>query len=63
MRVSPGMWLQAEDVARGIDGNSGQVLVVPGWRYRVLHAIVKLLPHRVAMGLMARNSRKVRPLD
>ena len=65
MRVSPGMWLQAEDVARaGIDGNErGQVLVVPGWRYRVLHAIVKLLPHRVAMGLMARNSRKVRPLD
>lgn len=65
MRVSPGMWLQAEDVARaGIDGNErGQVLVVPGWRYRLLHAIVKLLPHRVAMGMMARNSRKVRPLD
>ena len=41
----------------------GVELVVPGWRYRVLHAIVKLLPHRVAMGLMARNSRKVRPLD
>lgn len=64
MRVSPTMWLQATDVARaGIDGNErGQVLVVPGWRYRLLHEIVKLLPHRLAMGLMARNSRKVRPL-
>ena len=30
--------------------------------YRVLHAIVKLLPHRLALGMMARNSRKVRPL-
>lgn len=65
MRVSPTMWLDAADVARaGIDGNErGDVLVVPGWRYRLLHAIVKLLPHRLALGLMARNSRKVRPLD
>lgn len=65
MRVSPTMWLQATEVARaGIDGNErGDVLVVPGWRYRVLHAIVKLLPHRLALGMMARNSRKVRPLD
>ena len=64
MRVSPTMWLQAADVARaGIEGNErGEVLVVPGWRYRLLHAIVKLLPHRVAMGLMAKNSRRVRPL-
>lgn len=65
MRVSPSMWLQAADVARaGIDGNErGDVLVVPGWRYRLLHAIVKLMPHRLALGMMARNSRKVRPLD
>nr|WP_298133977.1 SDR family NAD(P)-dependent oxidoreductase [uncultured Pseudoxanthomonas sp.] len=64
MRVSPTMWLQAADVARaGIEGNErGEVLVVPGWRYRLLHTIVKLLPHRVAMGLMAKNSRRVRPL-
>lgn len=65
MRVSPTLWLQATDVAReGIEGNErGDLLVIPGWRYRCMHAIVKLLPHRVAMGLMARNSRKVRPLD
>lgn len=65
MQVSPTMWLQATDVARaGIDGNErGDVLVVPGWRYKLMHAIVKLLPHRLALGMMARNSRKVRPLD
>ena len=31
-----------------VGNERGQVLMVPGWRYRVLHAIVKLLPHRVA---------------
>jgi uncharacterized protein len=65
MRVSAAMWLDAAGVARyGIDANErGRVLAVPGWRYRLLGAIVKLLPHRAAMALMARNSRKVRPLD
>ncbi len=65
MRVSPALWLQAKDVAReGIEGNErGDILVIPGWRYRWMHALVKLLPHRMAMGLMARNSRKLRPLD
>ncbi|NZA27152.1 SDR family oxidoreductase [Luteimonas sp. SJ-92] len=64
MRVPPRMWLEAADVARaGIDGNErGRVLVVPGWRYRLLHALVRHLPHRGAMALMARNSRKIRPL-
>lgn len=65
MRVSQAMWLDAAEVARyGIDANErGEVLAVPGWRYRLLGALVKLLPHRAAMALMARNSRKVRPLD
>lgn len=65
MRVSQKMWLHAGDVARyGIEANErGDVLAVPGWRYRLLGMIVKLLPHRAAMALMARNSRKVRPLD
>lgn len=65
MRVSRKMWLDAAEVARfGIDANErGVVLAVPGWRYRLMLAIAKLLPHRTAMGLMARNSRKVRPLD
>lgn len=65
MRVSPKLWLDAADVARhGIDANErGDVLAVPGWRYRVLGTLVKLLPHRAAMALMARNSRKLRPVD
>ncbi len=65
MRVSPKLWLDATDVARfGIDANErGQLLAVPGWRYRLLGTLVKLLPHRVSMALMARNSRKVRPVD
>lgn len=65
MKVAPKMWLDAAEVARaGIEGNErGQVLVVPGWRYRLLLAVARLLPHAVAMKLMGRNSRKVRPLD
>jgi uncharacterized protein len=65
MRVSPKLWLDAAEVARyGIDASErGRVLAVPGWRYRLLGAVVKLLPHRAAMALMARNSRKVRPVD
>jgi uncharacterized protein len=65
MRVSAAMWLDAAGVARfGIDAcERGLVLAVPGWRYRLLHAVVKLLPHRAAMALMAKNSRKVRPVD
>ncbi len=64
MRISPALWLDADAVARcGIEASErGDVLAVPGWRYRLLHVLVKLLPHRTALGLMARNSRKVRPL-
>ena len=59
------MWLDAGEVARhGIDANErGDVLAIPGWRYRLMHGISKLLPHGMALGMMAKNSRKVRPLD
>lgn len=65
MRVSPGLWLQADAVARaGVEANlRGQVLVVPGWRYRLMHRLVRCLPHGWTMALMARNSRKLRPID
>ncbi|MDN5781493.1 MAG: SDR family oxidoreductase [Luteimonas sp.] len=65
MRVPARMWLDAARVARdGIDGNErGQVLVIPGWRYRLSYALARHLPHRAALALMARNSHKVRPLD
>jgi uncharacterized protein len=65
MTVPEGMWLQADAVARaGIDGNErGDVVVVPGWRYRLLHALIRHLPERMRLKLMARNSRRFRPVD
>lgn len=65
MRVPARMWLEAADVARaGIDGNErGEVLVVPGWRYRLIHTLLRHLPHGIALALMARNAKKIRPLD
>ncbi|WP_058834947.1 SDR family NAD(P)-dependent oxidoreductase [Luteimonas abyssi] len=65
MRVPARMWLDADAVARfGIEAcERGRVLAIPGWRYRLLHGLARHLPHPMALGLMARNSRKVRPLD
>lgn len=65
MTVPARMWLQADVVARdGIDGNErGDVVVVPGWRYRLLYALTRHLPHSAQLALMRRNSRKFRPVD
>jgi hypothetical protein len=65
MTVPERMWLQAEAVARdGIDGNErGDVVVVPGWRYRLLYALTRHLPDGMRLRLMARNSRRFRPVD
>ena len=56
---------QADDVARaGIDAlERGQVIVVPGWRYRLLHGITRHLPDNTRLKLMARNSSKIRKAD
>jgi short-subunit dehydrogenase len=58
-------WLQADDVARaGIDGvERGRVLVVPGRVYRLGYSIAKHLPGRLMLGLMGRNSKKIRQID
>ncbi|MCD0280142.1 SDR family oxidoreductase [Xanthomonas melonis] len=58
-------WLPADAVAEyGIAAlERGQVLAVPGWRYRLVNAALRLLPHAVALRLMARGSHRVRPLD
>lgn len=65
MQVSAGMWLDAAAVAQaGVAGcERGQVQVVPGWRYRLLHGVLRHLPERAQLALMARNSRRIRPLD
>lgn len=63
MSRMPGwIWLTAEEVVRaGIDGvERGQVLVIPGWRYRWLYRVVRHLPQAWLLKLMARSSRKVR---
>jgi uncharacterized protein len=58
-------WLQADAVARaGIDGaERGRVIVVPGRIYRLAHFIARHLPQRLVLGLMGRNSRKIRRVD
>ncbi len=58
-------WLQADAVARaGIDGlERGRVIVVPGRVYRLIHFIARHLPQRMVLGLMGRNSKKIRRID
>ncbi len=59
------IWLQAGDVARaGIDAaERGQVVCVPGWRYKLLAFVAKHLPESWMLGLMKRNSKKYRKVD
>ena len=48
----------------GIDAlQRGQVIVVQGWRYRLLHGITRHLPDNTRLQLMARNSSKIRKAD
>lgn len=61
-RLPRSIWLGAEQVARaGVEAvERGQVLVVPGWRYKAACAAVRLLPHGLMRRLMGRNSGKFR---
>ena len=56
------LWLQADHVARaGVDGVEGnRVVVVPGWRYKLLHGVTRHLSDHARLGLMRRNSSKIR---
>lgn len=66
MSKLPGwIWLQADDVAHaGIDAaERGQVICVPGWRYKLLVFVAKHLPESWMLGLMKRNSKKYRKVD
>ncbi|GAB2507292.1 SDR family oxidoreductase [Pseudoxanthomonas sangjuensis] len=64
-RLPKWIWLRADDVARaGIDAvERGQVIVVPGWRYKLLVFVAKHLPDSWMLGLMKRNSRRYRKVD
>jgi short-subunit dehydrogenase len=61
-RLPKWVWLSAEQVVRaGIEGvRRGQVLVIPGWRYRGLYQVLRHLPQAWLLRLMARSSRRVR---
>ncbi len=60
------MWLDADAVAEcGLEAlaRGNRVTVVPGWRYRLLHAVTRHLPDAFLLRRMAKNSRRIRPLD
>lgn len=61
-KLPKGLWLQTNAVARaGIDGVEGdRVVVVPGWRYRLLHGVTRHLSDHARLRLMRRNSSKIR---
>jgi uncharacterized protein len=56
------IWLQADEVARaGVDAaERGQVIVVPGWHYKLVCSALNVLPGSWTMALMRRNSGKFR---
>ena len=60
--VPRSMWLEADDVARqGFDGvMAGRLQVVPGFRYRALVGLVRLLPESLVIKATLRQSRRFR---
>jgi short-subunit dehydrogenase len=58
-------WLETDAVARaGIDGvERGKAIVVPGRAYKLLRFLAKYLPDGLVLGLMGRNSKKIRKVD
>ncbi len=64
-RLPAWVWLDADAVAcAGLDAlDRGQVIAVPGWRYRLLHGITRHLSDRQRLALMARNASKIRRAD
>ncbi|MDA3933008.1 MAG: SDR family oxidoreductase [Gammaproteobacteria bacterium] len=61
------MWMQAEDVVRislqALEQDHAPVLVVPGRVNRMLARIAAWLPHRRALNLVRKRSRKYRQQD
>lgn len=60
--MSKAMWLQADDVARqGLDAlEAGTLMCIPGWRYRMIRRITKLLPDSLALRMVKRSSKQFR---
>ncbi len=64
-KLPKALWLRADAVARaGIDGvERGRVIVVPGWRYKLLYGVTRHLPEPTRFRLMGRNSSRIRKAD
>lgn len=60
--VPRSMWLEADDVARqGFEGvMAGRLQVVPGFRYRTLVTLTRLLPESLVIKATLRQSRRFR---
>lgn len=58
-------WLEPDAIAlAGVEGaERGRVVVVPGRVYRLVHFIARHLPQRLVLGLMGRNSGRIRRID
>lgn len=61
-KLSRSMWLQADDVARqGVDAvEAGHVLCIPGWRYRLIRWLAKVLPDGLARRMVGARSKDFR---
>jgi len=59
------IWLDAAKVVReGLDAvERGDIVYVNGWHYRAMKALFKLLPDRLGLKLIARNSKKFRVVE
>jgi short-subunit dehydrogenase len=64
-RLPSWIWLDCAAVARaGVEAaERGKVIVVPGWRYKLVCLVAKLLPSTLLLALMRRNSGKFRRVD
>lgn len=64
-RMPRWIWLPAERVARaGIEGvERGRVIVVPGWHFKLLCLVARLLPQPWLLSAIGRDSRKFRRVD
>lgn len=60
--ISGGWWMSAEDVVKaslqGLD--QGQVFVVPGWRYKLLVSLIRMMPRSLVHYALTRGPASLR---
>ncbi len=60
--ISGGWWMPAEDVVKAsLDGlEKGELFVVPGWRYKLLVSLVRMLPRGVLHAALTKGPASLR---